>query len=64
MLLINLKELQEFLVWLNGLRAQHSVHEDAVSILASLSGLRIQHCCGLWHRLQMQLRLDVAVAVV
>ena len=35
-----------------------------VQYLASLSGLRIQHCCKLWHRPQMRLRPGVAVAVV
>ena len=33
------------------------------SSLASLSGLRIQHCHKLWCRLQTQLRSGVAVAV-
>ena len=32
--------------------------------LTLLSGLRIQHCHELWYRLQMQLRSQVAVAVV
>ena len=31
--------------------------------LALLSGLRIQHCCELWCRSQMQLRSGVAVAL-
>ena len=31
--------------------------------LASLSGLKIQHCCELWCRLQTWLRFRVAVAV-
>ena len=31
--------------------------------LASLSGLRIQHCCELWCRLQMRLGSGVAVAL-
>ena len=35
-----------------------------VQSLASLSGLRIQHCCKLWHRSQMQLRSGIAVAVL
>ena len=35
-----------------------------VQSLASLSGLRIQHCCELWYRSQMQLRSHIAVAVV
>ena len=35
-----------------------------VQSLAFLSGLRIQHCCKLWHRLQMGLRSGIAVVVV
>ena len=35
-----------------------------VPSLASLSGLRIQRCCGLWCRSQTWLRSGVAVAVV
>ena len=34
-----------------------------VQPLALLTGLRIQHCCELRHRSQMQLRSGVAVAV-
>ena len=34
-----------------------------VQSLASLSELRIWHCCKLQHSLQMQLRSDVAMAV-
>ena len=34
-----------------------------VRSLASLSGLRLQHCHELWYRLQTQLRSSVAVAV-
>ena len=30
-----------------------------IQSLASLSGLRIRHCCELWCRSQMQLRSDV-----
>ena len=41
-----------------------SIHEDAGSILASLSGLRIQCCRELWCRSQTRLRSCVAVAVV
>ena len=40
-----------------------STHEIAGSILASLSGLRIQHCHKLWYRLQMRLRSHVAMAM-
>ena len=35
-----------------------------VRSVALLSGLRIQHCCKLRHRLQMRLGSYVAVAVV
>ena len=35
-----------------------------VRSLASLSGLRIQHCRELWCRSQLQLRSGVAVAVM
>ena len=31
--------------------------------LASLSGLRIRHCCELWYRLQTRLGSCVAVAL-
>ena len=40
------------------------IHKDAGSTLASLSGLRIQHCCELWCKSQTRLRSGVAVAVV
>ena len=35
-----------------------------VRSLASLSGIRIQHCCELWCRLQRWLRCGIAVAMV
>ena len=35
-----------------------------VGSLASLSGLRIWHCCDLWCRLKLWLGSDVAVAVM
>ena len=35
-----------------------------VQSLASISGLRMQHCCKLWCRLQMQLGSGVAMTVV
>ena len=44
------------------LKTQHSVCEDAGLTLASLSGLRIWHCCKLQHKSQIQLRSCVAVA--
>ena len=34
-----------------------------VQSLASLSGLRIQHCCELWHRSQTWLGSHIAVAL-
>ena len=45
----------QFPLWLSGWRTWHRVDEDAGSILASLSGLKIQHCSDvaqiwLWHR--------------
>ena len=40
-----------------------SIHEDAGSILASLSGLRSQSCRELWYRSQMWLGSCIAVAV-
>ena len=40
-----------------------SIHEDAGSSLASLSGLRIRHCHKLQHGSQMWLGSLVAVAV-
>ena len=39
------------------------IHEDAGSI-PGLSGLKTQHYCELWCRLQTQLASGVAVAVV
>ena len=47
--------------WLANLTGNHEV---AGSILALLSGLRIQRCHELWCRLQMWLRSRVAVALV
>ena len=38
------------------------IHDDTVLSLASLSGLRIQCCCELWCRSQMQLRSCIAVS--
>ena len=43
---------------------QTSIHEDAGSILASLSGSGIWHCHELWCRSQMQLGSHMAMAVV
>ena len=41
-----------------------SIHEDTGRSLALLGGIRIWHCRELWCMSQMQLRSDVAVAVV
>ena len=41
-----------------------SICKDVVLFLASLSALRIQHCCELWCRLQIQLGSCIVVAVV
>ena len=46
--------------WLRNLT---SIHEDVGSILASLSGLRIWHCCELWCRSKRRLGSRVAVAM-
>ena len=54
---------QEFLLWLSWLRTQLVAMRIGVRFLASLSGLRIQWCCKLWHRSQMQLGSGVAMAV-
>ena len=54
----------EFLLWLSGLQTQHGVCEDVGSIPALLGGLRVQRCCKLQYKSQMQLRSGVAVAVV
>ena len=56
---------REFLLWLSGSRIWLETMKLRVQSLASLSGLRIQHCHELWWcRSQMQLRSRVAVAVV
>ena len=41
-----------------------SNHEVVSSSLASLSGLRIQHCLELWCRLRMRLGSCISVAMV
>ena len=51
-------------MWLTRLRTQLVSMRRCVRSLASLSGLRIQHCQELRHRSQMQLGSCVAVAVV
>ena len=55
--------VEEFPLWLSGNEPVASMRMQVRS-LASLSGLRTQCCRELWCRLQMQLRLHVAVAVV
>ena len=47
-----------------GLMTPTRNHEVAGSILALLSGLRIQHCRELWCRLQTWLGSRIAVALV
>ena len=51
-------------MWLSGLRTQHCLLEDVVSILGLLRGLRIQQYCKLWCRSQTSLRTRLAVAVI
>ena len=41
-----------------------SIHEDVGSIPGLAQGLRIQGCCELWCKSQMQLTSDIAVSVV
>ena len=48
----------------HGLMNTIRIYEDTFQSLASLYGLRIQRCHGLWQRLQMWLRPYIAVAVV
>ena len=55
---------EELLLWFSGLRTNIVSVRMWVSFLASLSGLRMQHCRELWCRLQMRLRFGIAVAVV
>ena len=45
----------EFLLWLRGLRPQLVSTRMWLQTLASLSALRIQHCCKLQHRSWIQL---------
>ena len=61
---IPLKEKKELRLWLSRLGTQLVSMIMWVQSLASLSGLRIWHCCKLWHRSQMQLGSGVALAVV
>ena len=56
-------EHMEFPLWLSGLGTWPVSMRMQVRSLASLSGLRIQHCCKLRARSQMGLRLWIAVAM-
>ena len=56
--------LWEFLLWLSRLWTWIISIRMQVQTLASLSGLRIQHCCKLWCRLRAQLGSCIAVAEV
>ena len=53
----------EFPLWLSGLKIQLVSMKTQVQSLASLSGLRIQHCCKPWCELQMWLRSSIAMIV-
>ena len=53
----------EFLLWLSGFWTWLVSLRMQVQTLALLSGLRILHCCDLWHRSQMWLGSRIAVAV-
>ena len=62
--MLTLKNIQEFLLWLSELKNLTSIHENAGSTLAPLSGLRVQSCCELWCRSQTWLGTCIAVAVM
>ena len=55
------KYIWEFPWWCS---RNHATMRLQVQSLASLSGLRIWHCCELWCRLQARLGSGVAVALV
>ena len=52
-----LRIIKKFQLWLSGLMIQLVSMRMQVQSLASLSGLRIWHCCKLQQRLQMQFGL-------
>ena len=54
----------EFLFWLIELRTQLVSTRMQFQSLASLSGIRVNHCRKMRHRSQMWLRSCLAVAVV
>ena len=62
-LTIIIKDVESTL-WLRGLRTRLVAIRIHMQSLASLRGLRIQHCHKLWYRSQMQLRSGVAMAGV
>ena len=51
----------EFPLWLSS-NEPDQYPEDMGSILASLSGLRIWHCCELWSKMWLGSGVAVAVA--
>ena len=55
--------MQKFALWLSRLRTPLVSLRMWVQSLASVIGLRIQHCCELQYRSQMWLRSLVAVAM-
>ena len=55
--------IEEFSLWLSRIRTWLESMRMQVPSLASISGLRIQHCRKLWCRSKMQLSSGIAVAV-
>ena len=56
--------LTEFLLWLSRLRTRLVSMRMRIWSLASISGLRLQHCHKLQHRLGIRLVSGIAMAVV